>query len=412
MFLSFFILLLLSPAVSISLLPVLIYGDRRNSAFYAIAIGVVFAVAGFTFQPAPGSTNDLVRYLAYVEGMGSKTVNDVFTIRDSGDLMIVSNLLFLLSNRLGSPHLLPAISMFVVYSSMAYITTDLGKRQGVRWGKVCLVLLFTICVLPFPAVVSNIRNVMAFSISLLAAYRDTVQKKRNLLTISMYVVPMFIHISSLAIVGLRFLLVFQGVKRAFIGVAMILLTGSSFVPELMLRVLPERVYLTRHFLLKAVNYLNTSDSAYIQYLQGSTFARLQRLYFVLIALFFLIVECYRSCRNTGTTSKIRAEGRTSVGVKDFRALFFFLCCAVVGSSTIKLTVYGRFAWAAIITSPAYLYDLASKGAHYQGRYLLMGVLLLIGLAGVIHQVLLFTLSADVYSSVSGFITSSVMTFFR
>ena len=90
----------------------------------------------------------------------------------------------------------------IVYGVAFYITCDVAEEYNAQ-STIPAVIAIQGCMLPFFSIISNVRNVTAFSLIVLAVYLDTVKKKRNPVVLILYILPVFIHSSAIILVLLR-----------------------------------------------------------------------------------------------------------------------------------------------------------------------------------------------------------------
>ena len=110
--------------------------------------------------------NDLVRYFQMIEQCKNLPFSQAFTWGNDG--LVVKNLVFWIISRLGDVHILPALAAAIYYGVSAYLAVD-QYREG---DKIYPIILFQLLTIPFLESLSNVRNVSAFALLILAAYRD------------------------------------------------------------------------------------------------------------------------------------------------------------------------------------------------------------------------------------------------
>ena len=159
----------------------------------------IFGMAVLVYSSMPNYENDLVRYFMQMENCRDLPFSAAFTWANDG--LVVKNFVFWIIGKIGDLHLLPALAATIYYGVSAYIAADQMDRNGKHLGAI---LLFQVLAIPFFESMSNVRNVSAFALIILAAYRDIVQRKRNIATLLLYIVPCFIHMSGFVLVAFRF----------------------------------------------------------------------------------------------------------------------------------------------------------------------------------------------------------------
>ena len=169
---------------------------RKYLPFCILPIGII----AYCYNPLTSA--DLVRYIAMVEQCRDLTVYETFRYFDDG--LVVKNIIFWALSKLDDPHFLPALSSATVYGIAGYITCDTADIWHCE-RYIPLVLVCQSFLLPFFTITSNVRNICAFSLIILAVYLDTEKKKRNILVLALYIGPCFIHTSAWILVVLRML---------------------------------------------------------------------------------------------------------------------------------------------------------------------------------------------------------------
>ncbi len=165
-------------------------------------IGLTFGLIGYSF--VTNRAVDINRYFSTLDGIREIPVWQALNWTDDG--LFVKNLIFWIISQTGDNNLLPFCSLFLIYSIGSYIVIDSCERNGVT--KVWLPLLMLIFLIPLYYTYSNVRNVTSFAMISLAVYRELIEKKKNLLTVMLYVLPIFIHLSGIVLVLFRISVIF------------------------------------------------------------------------------------------------------------------------------------------------------------------------------------------------------------
>lgn len=372
--------------------------DQRNLVHYSAMFAFLFASLAYWFIPA--HEMDLTRYFSQLliySGMSWRFFTSQVL---SKSVLMIQELLFYAVAQTGNFHLLPALVVFVTYFITLYMINDYAYRHQIDSKTTLKVLVFTLCVLPFPVVVSNVRNILAFSIFVFATYRDLEQGKKGPLTVIAYIVPLFIHTSTLALVILRLLhRVYRTSKaRRLINVGILLISFTiTAVVNLLRSSFLAKNRLVWAFFTKADNYVRNTESSYARYLQTNLFSRLQKAYMILIALFLFVAWSWIS-KNRHNLRCDRIIG--------FHAL---LCLTVLGTAPIVLTVYMRFSLPVIMLSFVVLFQYPYLKKSYQ-KILMIGMVLG-GLAGLASQIIFLWQLTDVYHMITSVMVRSLVNMF-
>lgn len=193
---------------------------------YIWSFVLMLMLLAYSFIPTTNA--DLSRYYLKVEHAGTQSFIEAVFGTKTGlyDGLYVINALVWIVAKLGCKGLLPALSVGIVYSVAFYITCDCAERyEKIEWIRWMLIIQFLL--LPFYNIVNNIRNVIAFSFVALAAYRELIQGKRNVVTYILYLLPCFIHAFALTAILMRIL---SGLvkKNRILGILLVI-TGSNII---------------------------------------------------------------------------------------------------------------------------------------------------------------------------------------
>lgn len=167
----------------------------------------VLFVFVLTYSYHPEGNSDLTRYVEWIKMAKSSSYFGYVEFMDDG--LYVTNFLFWLAGHLEMPYLVPAFTTAVVYAITLYITCDFAERNQLqKW--IPYVLILQVLMLPYVTIINNVRNIFAFAIVILAVYRDVYLNKRNVTTLLLYIVPIFVHKTSFVLILLRLLSILAG----------------------------------------------------------------------------------------------------------------------------------------------------------------------------------------------------------
>ncbi|WP_135553789.1 hypothetical protein [Paenibacillus cymbidii] len=334
---------ILNPLIGSIFSSIGLFSDRKRNIHYSAMMALL--CSSFAYWFIPKHEMDLTRYFAQLKSYSTLSWDSFYEIILSKQLLVIQELLFYFIAQSQNYHLLPAISIFISYFILFYIITDYSNKNNVRSREMFGTLIFILCVLPFPILVSNVRNIMAFSIFIFGAYREFEQGKRNVLTYILYMIPVFIHIATVSLLLLRIIVsIYDFNKKRSIVISLGIASVAFFITQFSEIVeksgLPNRVI--QAFFIKADNYATNNDSAYAIYLQSNLFMNLQKYYFVSIVLFFLMLLFIIR----------RQSSILALNEKHKKMLSFYslVCLTVVGTAPIVITVYLRFTFPAIMLS--------------------------------------------------------------
>lgn len=396
-FLAFaWLVLLINPFLGLIFVWIGLYKDRKNRGHYSAMLALVFAGLAYWFVPA--HEMDLTRYFQQLS-MYSTMPWDLFVSQVlTKSILVLQELLFYAIAQTRNFHLLPAIVVFATYFITLYMITDYAYRNELSSRNTLKVIIVTLCILPFPVIVSNVRNVLSFVIFALAVYRDFEKDKMDLFTIVFYITPLFIHISSLALVILRLLVPIYRTKRTRTMVNIGIIT-STYATGLLVTLLQGTFVfsnrLTAGFFLKADSYVKSTNTAYALVLRSSVFLKLQKL-FVVGVVFFLALVWMSTIPKREESKLLRFCG--------------LLCFTVLGVAPIVLTVYMRFALPTIILSFCILFSEHLTSRKVQSQLIRISMFLA-AVAGVTHQIVFTFQLTDVFHMMTSVMVNNLFSMF-
>lgn len=176
--------------------------NNRQYMFLLITFGLCYSNLGSQMVPPP--TWDLFHHYNEIDNMRIGGIE--FTLKEANyKELFVINFLFYIVSLFSNNSLIVFITLFIEYMIFTYITCDLKKKYDKNNS-----IAFSINFFLFFALVnivlsiSGIRNVFAFSIASLAIYIDLIKKRKNILTYILYIIPVFIHPSTIIVPIIRF----------------------------------------------------------------------------------------------------------------------------------------------------------------------------------------------------------------
>lgn len=246
--------------------------------------------------------------------------------------------------RSGDEKLLPYIVGFVTYGVVFYILFDMVDRnkEFLNNKEVALMTLIAIGIVLPTTAIGNVRNVTAYMLVSFATYRDMMQKKRNILTLFLYIVPIYLHSAAIFLLVIRILQVV--IKR----LGMWSLSIAIFLPTLInlafahINVMPGHLLQTG--IQKAYYYLNWTDGGWATVIQNSTSDKISRLYGAFFLLFVLALIIW---------SVKKRDGFRVIDQPMVSYVFFVAVCAL-GCLYITTGAFWRFEAVVVMLCPIYL----------------------------------------------------------
>ena len=286
---------------SLALLNLLL--SDKNWRINAVCVSITIAFLSYNYVPE-NSGPDLYRYLQYIEELRGLRLREILNVAYHGYRLYAFHFLIWLCGAVNDTHLLPFVSVFIVYLSMMYCTLKVAEDESIDWKHARTYILFCLFVLDWYSVTNNVRNILAFAIVGDAVFRDLYLNRRDVLTGLMYVIPVFIHQSCLVLMVARILLIpFYSEKT------------SRLLPFASFAIGPTVDFLHSHpgplaassILLsvvnKAFNYYFDTSSSYGLRVQNSTRSAVARILYLSLVLLICLIE-------------YRIHGRRKVALRD------------------------------------------------------------------------------------------------
>ena len=306
-----------------------------------IYIYVVFIMA-YAVEPSFGV--DLTRYFAILEQLGD--ISFRAAVLKMNDNLIVENFLFWVIAQFNMPHLLPAITTSTVYGIGGYITCDWAS--GYNYRHTWKILAIQFLMIPLILVACNIRNVFSFSIVTLAVYREFIKKRRDLLTVALYILPVFMHKTGILLVVIRLLV---PLLKKILPVALVIIFSLPTVITFAYNHIGS-IAVGGHFgqilqsLVRSSYFYLLGESEYAEKVSHSLGAIVTR-YVMFLFLISLLILFFRQMYK-------------KVHITDFEVFGYLLCIFSLSCNVINTPAYWRFAAAACIAIPPLLYHFYSE----------------------------------------------------
>jgi hypothetical protein len=254
---------------------------------------LVLALGVMAYAWIASVETDLTRYFDMAEGYGEYSLAQAFQANILDNNLWVCIAVFWLAGKLGCVNLLPMLSVMVVYGVTFYITCDTAKTYH---AEKCIpgILLLQFCLQPYVSIMGNIRNVTAFSLIVLASYRDLVQKKRNILTVVLYVLPIFIHPTALVLLLLRSVVFLSNkIKFIFLAIVAFLPQMIDFAYHNIINIIASYnsriASIATSMILKAYWYVNDTTSELAVHVANSKADTINRALMISIAVFVTLL---------------------------------------------------------------------------------------------------------------------------
>ena len=280
----FLVIAILIPPLGIPLGLIGIYSERSRWKEYIFIIALGFASFAYCYEALTAS--DIVRYIAYIENIKIVSFQRMLTYGSYGRSgLFIFNAACWVAGRLGDPKLVPALSIFIIYYLSLYMTCRVSDTLQSKRRSFMISLLFILTALNFYALTNNVRNVLSLVLIGYATFRDCYEKKRNVWTYVLYLLPIFIHTSAILVLVLRFVILLSNkFKWIGLGVAVLVHPVLIFLHPYTRNMKGRLLSYVGNAVNKAYNYYTDSHSAWGQAVQASNSERLFKILYITICL--------------------------------------------------------------------------------------------------------------------------------
>ena len=180
--------------------------DTYISPNYAIFFALVIAALGYHFY---GNATDLHAYIERIQAIQGWSLSDVYNMvyfNSKTKLYVIDTLIYLASKS-GNPYLLPWMIGLIDYYLIFYMFLDFRNRShNTCWWQLCGLCMMLLGIATPLNVISNTRCVSAYILISFAAYRELVQRKKNVVTLILYILPLWLHTSAIIFIGIRLMM--------------------------------------------------------------------------------------------------------------------------------------------------------------------------------------------------------------
>lgn len=350
-----------------------VYKDKKHWLLYVFCLAISMATIAYCYMPK--GDPDIVRYFDYVERLKGSSLEFALNNGPRGEENLYTfTFVAWIIGQIGDIHMLPALSTFIVYFTGFYITCRVGNDMKVNRGIVVSYIIFIIVSLNFYSITNNVRNVCAFSLMLLAIFRDVYLKKHDIGTILLYILPIFLHPSAVILIAVRFAIELPAkLKFVMLIIAINVVPLLDFMQNLIFKINYNNAILgiVKTMMWKANYYFIETDSAWGDFVSRSTSYRIERYSDIGIAIIFCFIIV--NCRNNNSIMKFR-----KLNIHNFNdtlnAIFFdsennfekltncvfFLAITTIACFPMRMPEYWRFYTVTVLSGAMPYFILASS----------------------------------------------------
>lgn len=336
----------------------------KNWKTYIFFLALFCATVAYSYTPVKNNS-DIIRYFEWAETLGKLSLSEAFSYQIRGESKLYFlNILLWAGGKLGDVHIIPAVSVFIVYYICFYITCDAAYKNNIPSKYGFFYIVFSLLTLNFYAITNNIRNVLGFCIVGMAVYRDLLQKKRNIKTWLLYILPLFLHPSVLVLVLLRLFLLIPGNYKILL---LLLVSQVMKITELLYGILFNVssnnliISLVKNMVIKAYWYYRNHEGEWAIAVANSGSQQLAKIIYISLAIVICIVIYLYQSRKKTVDKKHFVES----GLKKYTDYVFYIGIITIACAPMPMPEYWRFASILIaLAGPIMVLVFESKKAIY------------------------------------------------
>lgn len=179
-----------------------------------VVIATLLSILAYFFNPSTGY--DLNSYYGWLDKLAGYNTKDViYMITYRGEIIIM--FYFYIIAKIGIYSLLQVLPTFIFYFIMFFIIFDYSKINNISIKKTLIVCLIFVSLYQYVFIVSGVRCGLAYCIFIFALYLDYIKKKKNVVILLIYIIPLFIHTSIIILLFFRLLEYIKN-KKITIGI--------------------------------------------------------------------------------------------------------------------------------------------------------------------------------------------------
>lgn len=383
-----YLILLISVPVSLLYSIIGLLKTPNKWKIYLVLIAISISVVAFNYNPTV--EGDLTRYMKWADECSKLKFSQVSAyFREGSNFdsnLVVTITFFWIMGKIHFLHGIPMITTTVAYLIAFYITGDFLEREG-RSNLIKWIYLFQFCMIPFVSVINNVRNIVAFSLIVLAVYLDVYRKKRNIFVLILYIVPLFIHSSAAILIFLRVCLIlprkikcfFLALVFAFPTVITYLYAHVSTIPHI-----GNVTVLIVGLINKGYTYLtDTNSSKWAQQVSNSTFQQINKVVMLAFCLIVVVSVLGGFVKNESNNLNKYCEFIALVAI-------YSLACGWITTPQ-----YWRFTFAVVVgISPILCSFIDMSHYSYRSTFVIVLFVFIFALTGLILQLWNNRISVD------------------
>lgn len=327
----------------------------------AMPFGAVFGTFGYSMRFF-SETNDLLSYFKQVDSIGDSSL--ISLLANNTDGLFIRDILFFFVNRSENDYILPFIVGFLIYTIVFYVLFDMIDRskRDFTFGEVFWLAVIAIGVLSPYTIILNTRCVLSYVLVSFAIYRDAVQKKRNILTLLLYVLPIGLHSSSIVLVVVRLLsALFKNLEKTkwiALSIVFLLPTIIDLSYQYIVGTLTGPIGdIINNVINKAYYYLHWTSGGWATQVESSVSDKIVKVFGTIFIVMILLIVLKKQ-----PGKKVKQE--ESLFKKPMVSYLFYIAVFALGCLSIKTGAFWRFEAIVVLFSPVILIQAIEQNELY------------------------------------------------
>lgn len=318
--------------------------EYKNLKKFVFPLAFIFAVFGYSMAFGVRET-DLTRYYQMVNFMKTDSLRSV--LLSDADFLYTKDILFYFVSRTNNVNILAFLVGLIIYSIVFYVLFDMVENSDKRFKiyEIFMLGIISVGIISPYSIIGNVRCILAYSTISFATYRDLVQKKRNIFTLILYIIPIGLHTSAIIIIVIRIL---SQLLRKFNKLAIVVTITLPKIIDLVHDKLGHIGFgaigqLITNAINKAYSYLHWTEGGWATKIESSIsnkFFRFAGAMFLIAIIFSIFIYNYGKDNRGNRTAKYPMIN-----------YLYFIAIFALGTLSIKTGAFWRFESIVVLFSP-------------------------------------------------------------
>lgn len=218
------ILFIISPILSMPVVLLGLFLEKKHKRYYCFLLSVMIGIICYYIVPNQGM--DITRYYEYLDQIRYLPITEALK-GISNQTEVITNIFFYLISQLNNNSLIVFFSSLIYYNILFYIIIDYCKIKELTNKQINMIIIYAMITIWIIPNILGIRYAIAMIVFLLAIYLDIVKQKKNIIYKLLYIVPIFIHSSTILFLIMRLILLISNKKTKILVIAIIVLISAT-----------------------------------------------------------------------------------------------------------------------------------------------------------------------------------------